>query len=359
MSHVVKRMASRVGVEMKALLAWGYHELRALCELFVLRIAPRFATRASIQIQMNGNGGEIWVMRGSQREHVCDFRNGDALQIPSALCGAHASIVLSEDEVLTHELWAPLAARRELHGLVELHLERELPIVSGQFSVCHQIIARDRDARRLHVRILVAHRSRIEQVHRMAQECGLVVSRIGMRGGGAEMNGNFLRHSSGVQQLNFSSADRKLAASAAMLLLGCLGVIAVQWTLERIQVGKALRPVEESARRAEHLAKELGRQSAPGAAVARLSAMPDAAGVLPELTELVPADSWVYRLDVNAAFDETPRIKLAGVAPAAAVLAETLQKSSRFQDVRLTSAVAIGFGSSGDRFELAAEWKSP
>jgi hypothetical protein len=122
-------------------------------------------------------------------------------------------------------------------------------------------------------------------------------------------------------------------------------------------VGREVRHARDLGHAVERLEQKLGRESASGIALSRVSSAADAADALTALTGAVAPDSWAYELGINAPPAAAAQITLAGFAPAATMLVDALERAPHFEKVRLVSAVSAGLGTGQDRVELTAEWK--
>jgi general secretion pathway protein L len=349
------KSASRLRVELTALFGWWIHELRDLGEVMLLHIAPRFAMRVLVDLQPAGV--EVWILRGGNRERVLCFSKTESVQLPVSLHGARATVALTPEEVLVHELRVPDTAKSDLDRIVVLYLEREFPLSPERICIQHYVAEHDRARRAMTVRILIAHRDRVEELRELVLAWGLRPTRVGVRGETLPIIGNFLQQSSQATRLTLTFLDRKLVGTAAVLTLGIIGIVGAQWGYERVHVGHELSRNSAAVSAAEDLPKKLQHESAPAIALTRLSASVDAADVLPVLTEVMPANSWAYQLDVTAPPRGVPQVKLDGFAPDATILIDVLEKSPRFKNVHLVSAVSAGLGTAQDRLQLIADWE--
>lgn len=342
-------------------LAWWVQELRETAELLLGRVAPRWVTRTLVCLEPHR--GSISVIRGAQRVSVCllpedvlgkGWAARNALEVPVALRGTRAVFAVAPEYVLTHTLTLPASVAPDLDQVVSLQLERECPLPLERVHVHHRIRQRLPADRRIEVDLLIIQRDRIERLQALSQQWGLHLVRIGMISTTGDVTGNFLHapHATGRRRLN--TTDRRLMRSAVCLGVLVLITLAGHWGYERIVVGRELRRLDAPAASADLLTQRLRAQAAPAEALTALMRQADALDTLITLTEDIPADAWVYELDVSAQGSQVPRIKLSGFAPIATTLVSQLQRSGHFDDVRLVTAISAGLGSGQDRLQLTA-----
>lgn len=331
--------------EATAFVSWWLHELRDCAAAFLARVVPGFARPIVVEL----DGDAATVIAGAERTPLaCPESPPEHV--------ARAVLVLRERDVLVHELVLPAAVERDLDSVVDLQLERELPMRREHLCVYSQILRRDREHQRITIRVIAVHRQRIEGVQRRAVEHGLRPVRIGVALRGGELCGDLLPRRARPDRLRVTPLDRRLAITAGALTVLCCGVIAGQWIYERVQVNKELARVQALAREADRTARELGRQSASGTALIALVSKADALDVLSALTTSVPTDSWAYEIEVAPGQGDVLQVKLDGFAPTAATLVNVLERAPEIERVRLVSSASAGIGTGKDRLKLTARW---
>jgi hypothetical protein len=325
-----------------AFSAWWFQELREAGEALLVRLAPRLVTRTLVML--GPQGGNLWLVRGAEREcltsFTCDTAGAwpDTLQPPAAaetVRNTRAIFALAPDYVLTHKLTLPAAVERDLEQVIGLQLERECPMPLDRVYVDRRAGRRVRNAQKIDVDVLIVQRDRVERLQELAQKWGLRLVRVGMCSETKGVIGNFL-HTPEASSLRFTRSDRRLAILAAAFATACVVVTAFHWGYERVKVG--------------HLESD----AAPARALVGLMRQPDALDALTILTQDIPKDSWIYDLDISAQWPQSPRIKLSGFTPVATMLISELQSSNHFNEIRLVSAISAGLGSAQDRVQLTA-----
>jgi hypothetical protein len=344
-----------------ALLAWWLHELRDIAETMLARIAPRFVTRTLVRV--GSTQAEISIVRGKRVEPLlsvsCDADGQWPIELPgpdASIRGTRAVLALAPEHVLSRRLTLPEGVERDLERVITLQLERESPIPPERVCVEHLITERLKQDRRIGVEVLIVHRERLEKLRDLVRAWGLRPMRIGVERSG-QVIGNFLGNKAASQAMRATRIDRRLAAAGGALAVSCALVIGWQWGYERLEVGRELRKVAVHAANADKLFRQLASAASPGEALVRTMEQPDALDMLTALTNQVPADSWVYDLEITAEpASGGPQIRLSGFTPAATLLVDQLGKSGQLTNVRLVSASSAGLGSGQDRLQLTASW---
>jgi hypothetical protein len=224
--------------------------------------------------------------------------------------------------------------------------------------VDHWITRRLKDKRQIRVRVLVAHRSRLERLREQLATWSWRLARVGIADEDqpGKVVGDLLpahRRS----WLVLARGDRLLLRSAGVILGVWVLTVLGQWAYERIEVNAELHKAQDAADRVRQLRARLERDSAPARALAQQERLPDAAETLLTLTDAVPADSWVSSLDVTIS-TPSAQLRLTALTPVATLLVDRLARTPHFHAVRLLSASSAGVGA-GDRLELSATLGSP
>jgi len=280
----------------------------------------------------------------------------------ASIQGARATLVLTSKEVLISDWTFPEAVQGELDQVIKLKLERELPIQPERVYVDHWISGRTPQQTYIAVRVLVAHRKQLERLRQLAHCWGVRPMRVALAvepGRCEPIVGDLLPNRARLSQRAPTVRDRLLVRAAVALTLALVTVTGSQWVYERGKVGAEVLRVQTNAKSVRALARRLEHEQAPARALLDIQALPDAADLLKSLTETVPNDSWVYELQAFTPTSAAVQLELSAFAPAATVLADTLEKSSRFGKVRLVWASSAGLGTAMDRLQLTAVAGSP
>jgi hypothetical protein len=330
--------------ELSAFVSWWVNELREIAESMLGKVAPKLVK--SVVVRAEGNA----LICADSAEPLVLEQNPPVTR---------AIAVLAPQDVLTHHITLPLAVEREIDRAVDLHLERDLPMARDLVCVDWQVTRKDREARRISVRLLIAHRERVEKLRDLTTALGLRAIRVAAPGSSGELMGNLLPRRARTDRLRLTSLDRRLATVAGALALAAAGLTAGQWIYERAQLADEVEKADALAAKAQSLAHTLQAKTSSASALIGVMSTPDAVDVLTSLTSTVPQDTWAYELDIKVAAAGGYQVKLNGFAPAATTFVDTLEKTPQFEQVRLVSATSAGLGSARDRLQLTARYAHP
>lgn len=345
--------------EATALLRWWTRELRDIGQEVLVRIAPALVKQ--VVIEFKGSSAEAYVLRrGSASERITISRDPDgawperlpASEILTEQPGARATLVLASADIFSFDLLVPQAGRRDLDKVITLHLETALPLAHDQFGLYYRIRERLPNAGKIWVEVLVAHRTRLDQLRDLAQQWDLRAPRIAAPNEAGGFVGDFIRSPFRFRMIRMTLLERRLATTVLALTVMLGGLIAAQWVYERIVVGAKLRDISAQARVASRLADRLTRESAPARELLKIAAVPDASDVLAALTKAVPSYAWVYELHLEAPSTGAVVIDMGAFAPPSSTLVGDLEATRRFGTVQLDSATSSGGPSGLDRLTL-------
>ncbi|MGA7538944.1 MAG: hypothetical protein WBW93_09260 [Steroidobacteraceae bacterium] len=355
--------------ESGAVLKWWVQELRELAEALLEHLAPRLTKR--LLIRFGDQVATACTPRGGKQALNFEFARDERGEWPERLDdlgaldkhqGARATLVLAPSEVFKFDLILPEVPERDLKAMIELHLEREWPVSRDRFAVDYWITQRLRSSCSIRVQVLIARHEHLERLRGLAQGWGLRPVRIGAPNESEKIVGDFLPRRfrfRPFRSLALVPLERRLAAAVAVLAFALVAVIAGQWAYERLLVSAALARVSGRATVAVHLAQDFARESLPAWELLRIAAHPDAVDALESLTRSIPANAWVYKLDISAPSTSTPQIRLTAFAPAAATLVDILQRTHHFGTVHLDWAVSNGTRSGLDQLQLTTSSNAP
>lgn len=344
--------------ELNELWQWWYSQLESLSWNFLQWIAPRWSQRGAVifvddQVHFWKLSGQLARPCGSP----CVASDVDlAAQMEAnpqlrELRGSRVTIGLAETDVLRLILTLPRAAERDLARIIELQLERELPLSLDRSAVHSRIVERSRERGEIRVEVLAAHRDRVMEVRNRVAGWGFVPSTIGVAASGADVVGDLLpakrrRRSARTRQ------ERRLTQSAIALSGLFMLVLGGQWVYERVQITNTLTTQRaNNAETREALVKLRARQEQAGQLLKQLEE-PDASEILSQLTPQIPSDAWVYDLDIDVGDADGAAIRFSGFAPRAAELARALEESPAFADVIVVNSVPDG-AANRERVQLA------
>lgn len=259
---------------------------------------------------------------------------------------------LAADECLERNLTLPVAARRDLHRILALDLERSTPFHAGQVLTAHMARQDAKDTANLQVRQFVLKRDRISQIRTMLKESGVEVSHIDCWDSdrSTAVPINFLAEpSSGLaaQRRNVRLIQATVAASIILLLAAAfvhisrlesnLSEVALHTEEARNAVAE-IRKAEAMAAAAERDEQSLARMVAGQVTRSYL---------LETLTRLIPDSDHLVELRI-----EGTQVSFSGYSNSTAALVPAIERSPMFAGVKLTAPVTRDRETGSDRFSL-------
>jgi hypothetical protein len=230
--------------------------------------------------------------------------------LPPELAGARAAIVLPESELFYCEFELPSAAERQLSSVLQLQLERAMPLPLEQILYDRQIVARDRE--RFTVRAAIAHRERVEQLRDAVARWDLVPVCAGAVTEQGTVLFNFLKRRRDPLRWRPSRQDVWLmrAATAGVGVLAL--VLAIQWIHERYVVTAESTQLHAQATRLSAERAALIEAAKPLLALQTIAATRDAPALLATLSTTMPLDAWFTHIEIEAHADAPGRLQLMG-----------------------------------------------
>ncbi|MFL6600217.1 MAG: hypothetical protein ACJ8R9_02715 [Steroidobacteraceae bacterium] len=350
-------------------LVWWGHELRASFADFLEALRIRGSTRLLLRVE----AGRLTVqqVRGLKSQELGTLvRNAegrwpltlsarDSTQDPLPLAGSLMTAVLPAGDVLIKELLLPAAAENSLDRVLAIQAMRVFPLATTQLYLDHRMVQRIRATKQIAVHLRAAKRAQIDELSQWARSVGGRLDRVCYQASDEELSGNFLPRASWGAIRHFSSAERRLAVGAVFLALAAAGIVGAQWAFERHQVNAELAKIKTHAQQVRATWRQIEAQSAPRSDLSKLMSAPDAATVLGGLPDNLPTDTWVSQIEIRAPSTSAATMQLIAFAPAATKLMDEMARNSHFKHVHLVYAASDGFGNSGDRVQLSAEWAVP
>lgn len=357
----IARLAHRARTEAGAFGAWWIQELREAVAALGESLGSRSAVRFVVEI--DGDHAVLRrVGRSASSEEEKRFPVGSNGEFPDAAqvwpdgapANARAEVVLPPNATLLCPLSLPPVSDRDLPAVVDLQLERKLPLSRDRLYLDWHPTNKASDGPRS-VLAVVAHRSFVESLRAGITAWGWRLTAV--RPSESLPNFNLLPERSHALRHSFSQRDRQLTVSA-LALVCCYGfVVAGQWLYERLGVEDAVLEGESKIATVSKLQRDLDQMSQPVMALRRVMATPSAGDTLLAVGASIPSDAWLYQAEIHAGARESV-LELEGFAPSPAVLVESLEHSAHFHSVTLVEAGSNEVGSSIQRFKVTARTRA-
>lgn len=328
--------AVRASDEINAFIAWWLHELRETWLVTSDRFAPKQSRHFVI---------DLTERRGDPAE-LADF---SADHVPAH---ARATVLLPESSVLRCELRLPPVAQRDVARVVELQLERKLPLPPEQLYVDWRVREALADRSRI-VDVIMARRTVIDRLRESVLARGARPVAITSKEPAGRQHFNLLP--APTRRLSFAvgTRERYLAWSAAALIFVYVAVAVGKGWLERASISDDLAQARAQMTKIREQRALLVTQGKPIALLHKVMSQPSAAEALVAVSSAFPQDSWIYQADIRALAGSVS-VNLEGYAPSGTALLQGLEGSGRLEAIELIEATSAGVGSGSERVELKA-----
>jgi general secretion pathway protein L len=265
---------------------------------------------------------------------------------------ADVVLILSRSEVLTKTLTLPLAAERELRGVLYHELDRSIPVALEEFAYDYFITGRDRAAVKLTVTVALIRRTTLDSRIGSLRALDIAPQTVTTESDdGVPMPLNLLATRLRLR-LPFSGWPFDLRKTAAC----ALAVLFVLYLpLARYHVLLTAYAKEADARRQEAVAvradidKERALLEGEDYLEQRRRAYVPPLAVLAELSTRLPDDTWLAHLSVTQ--DE---VELQGETAAASSVLELIETSDLLEHAEFQTPVSQDGATGKEQFSIVA-----
>jgi hypothetical protein len=358
--------ARRVTEHFVSVVHWWTQELREIWISMVRKIAPSRATRITIALAQNG--GHVDTMSPDGKSTTVAFSNDVSGSLPSdresfwpnpGKQRTRATVLLPDSSVLIRELVLPKGVQNNLARVIDLQLERELPLPRDQLCVDWQVASRDAGASRINVLVAVARRSYLESIRSTLQGWQLELLGINSVHATTGVRFEFLKRRLTRSVAGFSSVDRRLSLIAVGLLAAFALIVGGQWWYERHSVNPIVAAEHATAKTILELRTNLNRQAEPLAALRIIMQGPTTAEIVTGLTSALPQDAWLQRLQLQNRIGKPIELKFTAITPDANALVDHLHSESQLAQTKLISSTSTGTANPKERAEIVTQWNVP
>jgi general secretion pathway protein L len=274
-------------------------------------------------------------------------------QVLSAGTGT-CELRLTGKDILESSVTLPLAAEENLRQVLAYEMDRLTPFSEDQVYFDYLVEERHPENQTLSLRLYVTLRTTIDRWLERLTEVGLLPDRIRIDAGQAEpislahlLPGNL-------------PGNRRLVRFRINLALGLLLIILLASSVVLPVVQKRMRieamelALEEAVVRAKSVQSLRDRidqlQKESQFLNEQYLKRPSIVQIIRELTDVLPDDTWLNRLDISGA-----ELQVQGQSETAALLIQLIESSPLFTNVRFRSAVVKVPRSNTEQFHLSAD----
>lgn len=279
---------------------------------------------------------------------------GDARQRAAAILGGSASqatrieVMVPREKLLTKQVQLPMAAEENLRQVLGFEMQRQTPFRADEVYYNHAITERRPQTQQMAVHISLVPRTVVDGVLELVDGGELVAANAGNDAN--RDDAVFAFQPGDAVQRSSSHLHRGLIALNVVLLAAVIAIPFVQQQRHLEELRGRLAEVREAATTATDLQQRIDRQRARARYLyVQKSGKPASVELLEELSQRIPDDTWLFRLEMRDG-----RVHLQGTSTTASALIAELEGSRFLRDVRFASPVTQDGSSGRERFHLMA-----
>jgi len=297
------------------LALWWWGEMREiggqLMRLLPSRKSPQVFVRvADAAMSVECREANQWKVVGTVPRLADGSWPAEIPGLPKEWMGARAVLMVPESELFYCEFELPTAAERQLGAVLQLQLERTLPLPLAQVLYDRQVVRRDRE--RLTVRVAVAHRERIEQLRDAVARWPIALVGAGVVNEQGAPLFNFFRKRRDPLRWRPTGQDMLLMRTAAAGVGVMALVVGGLWLRERYVVNDGSAELHAQAAKLEAERETLVTTAKPLQAMQAIAGTRDAPAVLAALSSSMPQGAWFTHIDIVAHVESPGVLKLTG-----------------------------------------------
>lgn len=267
------------------------------------------------------------------------------------LTEVHRDLLLSEQVILKSQVVMPLAAEVNLRQALAYEMDKHTPFTAEQVFYNWRVLSRNREAGQLHFELFVTPRRPVEEQLELLKKLGLEPTGVDITTGEGPLNINLLPEAMRFHIVNQQARTNWILAAAAVLLLAL--VMAQSLWLRQHQIGEindAIEAVRSEALAVQQIRRQIDDASeAAGFLQDRKIHNQYKSEVLAELTRILPQDTYLDRLSMNA---ETTQMQ--GKSDNAQDLIELVNASPFFENASFRGPTRLDSRSRKEIFDLNA-----
>jgi general secretion pathway protein L len=340
-------------------LSWWGEELRNALPA-QLRAKMQYARR-HLQIQLCDGQIDLSVDSGGSVQALDSFSADQDPQLQQQqiqellqqheLAEISRDYLLAESDVLRIDVTMPLATEGNLRQALAYEMDRHTPFQANEVFYNWRVQKRDREAAQLHFELFVTLRAPVEAAIEKLRKLGLAPSGVDVASDDGALGINLLPEALRFRIVNERVRANSIAAGIAVLLMVIVMAQSL-WLREHQldEVGTAIDEVRAEAMQVQQVRKQIEDASeAAGFLQVRRINNGYKIEMLAELTGVLPADTYLDRLTLNA-----NTIQIQGKSDNAQDLIELINLTDFFEDASFRGPTRLDNRSKKEIFDLSA-----
>ena len=262
-------------------------------------------------------------------------------------------ITVPPEKLLTKQIQLPMATEENLRQVLGFEMQRQTPFRAEQVYFNYRVAARRPDSQQLAVEISVVPRSAIEGVLGLLGDWNLVPAEAEAK---ADWDARRFAFVPGdAPDRRSSSVQRALLVLNLVLVIAIVAIPLVQQQRYLDELRARFDKVHAAAATASDLQQRIDKHLARARYLfAQKTGQPASVELLEELSQRLPDDTWLFRVEVRDG-----KVHLQGTSTTASALIAELEGSLFLENGRFASPVTQDGASGRERFHLSASIMSP
>jgi Type II secretion system (T2SS), protein L len=358
---------SRLSSEARALLQWWVTEIGEIIRVVHAFIAPRRSQ--VLALLLKSDQIQVWVQSQTEQSEVVVIEPDASGAWPTdplkeeldRVRGLRTVLMIPERDALSHVLRFPAASEPNLARIVELALERELPLPMNLLATDWKVLRREE--RWLDVQVVAIQRLRLETMLSTLREWGLQVNRVAIAPDGVDRPnvrdsiGSLANHRAHRAAQPWTKAQRKWAYAAVVSVVAAFAITFGQWIYERVRLSEPAKEARELQAQLTTVKQLFQIRSEPVQQIIAKERTSDALTILALLSQSVGLDTWGHDISIREESQGGYAIELTGRSPNGRDLVEQLRLQRALKNVTLKSSQMGEVGMGKNRVTVQMRWE--
>jgi general secretion pathway protein L len=339
---------------------WWFGELKQLLpEQWQERLQHAFRRftfelrEGELRLGVEENHSIDWIESSSMNQDVALQRQQiSALAEKHDLISVPRFLLLDQQEVLRKELVLPAAAEANLKQVLTFEMDRQTPFRAADVYFTWLVLGNEKDTSQIRLALYVVPRAVVDSRLESLTSRGLAPSGIDIIENGQTIGVNLLPTDKRQNVVNPQARLNYGLGAAALILLLVVMAQSLNFRENRLnELEAAIGEVQGEARRVQGLREQLEETSeAASFLTVHRAASPIAVEVMADVTGIIPDDTFLDRLVINA-----DNILMQGKSSNAQQLIEIVNKSELFENAGFRGSTRLDTATGLEIFEVNAD----
>jgi general secretion pathway protein L len=302
---------------------------------------------ATADLFLLGRGGETAL----GRHDLTGTALRETIQRLPATSRLAAVLRIAPDLFLERDAVVPMAAERELKRVIGYEMDRLTPFQAGEVFWTCRITKRDTERSRLHVRVTIVPKIRIQPIWDALQQVGIVATRIEADGATERLHTIPLIEDRATRGWLGPRTDTYALAGCGVLTVVAVALPFVLQSVAGSALDARIDAVKPQVALAEGLRKKIANAATTTAATASARGQVGAPlRYIASLTDVLPDDTYLTAINLRQR-----KLTISGRSAAAARLIGAMAAHPLIHDPTFAASVIRDENNAGETFSIRAE----